>query len=344
MTHKIHKWNDIKSRYEGGSILLGNGASIAISQNFSYGSIKEKAKEIEAFSENASQVFKFFGTPDFELVLRMLWHATNVNQALDVAEDATSAAYREVRDSLIRSVQAIHPEPQGLQQSTHRAANFLSRFKHVVSLNYDLTAYWAMLLGNDEQDGHAFKDCFVAGGAFDDDWRKFSTPIPERGEERCTTVFYPHGNLALCRDQVDGEYKIKTARNKTLLDTVLDAWQSENYVPLFVSEGTSEQKRRAIGSSDYLSTVYRSVLPSLSNSLTVYGWGFGEHDVHLLKQLGKSDIRRIAVSCYKNNQRACDMARDRIQDAFARNPDIEFFDADSPGCWINDEESEQQEQ
>lgn len=54
-----------------------------------------------------------------------------------------------------------------------------------------------------------------------------------------------------------------------------------------MSEGTAEQKVKSIQGSCYLNTVYREVLTNLSSDLVVYGWGFGEHDIHLLKRIAK---------------------------------------------------------
>jgi hypothetical protein len=48
---------------------------------------------------------------------------------------------------------------------------FLRRFSTVVSLNYDLIVYWAILVSNNKL-GTWFKDCFV-NGQFDHDWERF---------------------------------------------------------------------------------------------------------------------------------------------------------------------------
>jgi len=116
----------------------------------------------------------------------------------------------------------------------------------------------------------------------------------------------------------------------------LNKWQSSEHVPLFVSEGTSLQKVNSILGSNYLRTVLREVIPSLDESLVIYGWGFGEHDEHILKALSKSNIERIAVSVYDQNQRFCDHVVGAVADHFGGRLRLEFFDAESEHCWTRD--------
>ncbi len=93
-----------------------------------------------------------------------------------------------------------------------------------------------------------------------------------------TLVFYPHGSLAVARDYLGDETKLAVDAGAAgdLLDTITLRWSSGNYVPVFVSEGTSKQKIAAIRRSHYLTNVYEEVLPSLGESLVMYGWSFDE--------------------------------------------------------------------
>ncbi|TGP46723.1 DUF4917 family protein, partial [bacterium M00.F.Ca.ET.229.01.1.1] len=102
-------------------------------------------------------------------------------------------------------------------------------------------------------------------------------------------------SLALCRDAVEQEFKVHAGGGR-LLEAILDEWRSERVVPLFVSEGTKTQKVSSIQNSYYLSTVYREVLTSQRQALTLFGWGIGEHDRHLLQRMRNSGIQRVAVS------------------------------------------------
>jgi len=329
MPHEIQTWDAISERYES-AILLGNGASISINDQFTYESLKGRAEERGHITEAVSDVFRFFGTDDFELILRVLWQAQNVNSALGTEENRTTRTYHEVRWALIEAVRSIHPPQNSVRLPIQNVSVYLRRFKHVLSLNYDLTVYWAIMVNRNNPDMHAYKDCFV-NGVFDEDWKRFSVPID--GQRSCTTVFYPHGNLALSRNLIEEERKISAVENNDLLGTILERWERGDCVPLFVSEGTTQQKIRSILGSSYLRTVLRSVIPSLEASLVVYGWGFGEHDAHIINALSRSTIERIAVSVYRGNQRFCDQVAGAIEDHFDRNVELQFFDAESEHCW-----------
>ncbi|MDC4901867.1 DUF4917 family protein, partial [Acinetobacter baumannii] len=136
---------------------------------------------------------------------------------------------------------------------------FTKNFKTIISLNYDLILYWIMMHGNDQRDGHKFKDCFISN-IFQDDWSKFRSPIGK--EKDITLVFYPHGNLSLDRNIYDEEYKISN-NGSNLLNSILKTWSRGKAVSLFISDGTAEKKLKSILSSGYLQTVNDEVLPSI---------------------------------------------------------------------------------
>jgi hypothetical protein len=311
MPHQIFQWNQISANYNRGTLLLGNGASIAVSPSFAYGSLLDHARQNGLLSHDVTSLFRFFGTQDFELILRLVWQASNVNRSLRIPDNQTHHAYLNVR-------------------SCPSMYQFLKSFDTVLSLNYDLLVYWTMTYGFNITDGHLFKDCFLGSGMFDDAWMRFREPFRERTN---TLVFYPHGSLALCRNPVEQELKIRSS-GAGLLDAILNEWESERVVPLFVSEGTMQQKVSAIQNSYYLSTVYREVLTAPRITLTLFGWGIGEHDRHLLKRMRGSGIQRVAVSVFRESQVFCNYTYQTIQDDLGP-VHVDFFDSESPDCWIH---------
>ena len=172
----------------------------------------------------------------------------------------------------------------------------------------------------------------MGGGAFDDDWQRFRQPI--RGDRSTSLVFYAHGSLVLCRNLVEKERKIHNLQDG-LLEAVLQRWQNGEVVPLFVSEGTWPQKVASIQNSYYLSTVYREVLKSQRDTLVVYGWGFAEQDIHLLQRMKDTGINRVAVSVFRGDQAYCNRVLQTIHDELGARVEVEFFDSESPGCWIH---------
>jgi hypothetical protein len=330
MPYPVVQWAEIAANYQRGTLLLGNGASIAVSPTFGYGSLLSHARGSGILEEDVQRLFDFFGTSDFELVLRLVWQASNVNRSLQIPDERTHQAYLNVRECLIQAVRDVHPPYEMVSGHLPRMYQFLRSFDTVLSLNYDLLVYWTMTYGLNIQDGHLFKDCFLGDGMFNDEWRRFRETYREQIN---TLVFYPHGSLALCRNRVEQEFKIHSA-GEGLLEAILQAWRSERVVPLFVSEGTMPQKISSIQNSYYLSTVYREVLTSPRFSLTLYGWGIGEHDRHLLKRMRSTGVQRVAVSVFRGDQVYCNYAYHVIQDDLGPTQ-VDFYDSESPTCWIH---------
>jgi len=335
MPFNIQPWNDIAALYSNKTLLLGNGASIAVDNRFNYSSIIEHARDNSFLSQDIQQLFDFFQTSDFELILRLVWQASNVNRSLQIPDERTHAAYLRVRDCLIQSVRGIHPTYQEVSYHLPAIYSFIKNFKTVVSLNYDLILYWVIMYGNSVNDKHSLKDCFVKG-FFYEDWERLREPI--NNNITTTLAFYPHGNLVLARDNVEMEFKVMVNEDNDLLESILQQWESENMVPLFVSEGTLKQKINSIQNSSYLNTIYREVFSDIGCALVIYGWDLGEHDLHILKRIASSrHVVRIAISVYGNNQAYCNRVSSIIREYFGQDVLLDFFHSNSPGCWNNAE-------
>ena len=318
------------------SLLLGNGASIAIHPGFSYETLHGVAEAQDLLS-NASKLFAKLGTTDFEHVLLACWYAEHVNIGLGTPSAIISNAYQEVRSALIESVRTVHPVHSDVSTDIKRIGVFASNFSTVVSLNYDLTLYWAMLVFNKEN-GSWFKDAFHHG-EFQTDWEYLRSPLPPAAG--VTLVYYPHGSLALARNYFGNEEKISVGPGTAsdLLETINLKWSSGNYIPVFVSEGISKQKVAAIRRSHYLTNIFEKVLPEVGVSLVVYGWSFHERDQHILEAIKANPPERLAVSVFMNQphtdqQRFCHHVLGLASQYFP-DTSVTFFDSASPGCWNN---------
>jgi len=334
MAYAIKQWEEVAPNYCGGTLVLGNGASIAVSPRFNYKNLLEHAQQANLLPGDVHRLFQLFGTNDFELILRRVWQANNINIALGIPDEGTHRAYLNVRSCLIKAVCSVHPERDEIKDCLPNIYEFIKRFDTVVSLNYDLLVYWAATYGLSFRDGHSFKDCFINDGAFSNHWKSLRTPYSPYSEESVTLVFYPHGNLILCRNAFDRELKIRSA-GEGLLNAILGEWCNEEVVPLFVSEGTVEQKTFAIQKSNYLSTVYREALVEPKTKLTIFGWSMGTHDLHLLRQMHGTGIQQVAISVFEENQGYCHHATQVIQECLGSHIRVDFFDSDSPECWIH---------
>lgn len=315
------------------TLLLGNGASIAIHNEFAYPTLHSVA-DAKGLLATTAPIFAKLGTTDFEHVLLACWYAEHVNVALGTPSADISAAYAEVRTALIQAVHSVHPVHADVAADLQRAGTFASSFPTVVSLNYDLTLYWAMLLFN-TANGSWFKDAFHHG-EFQTDWGYLRRPLPPA--TGATLVFYPHGSLSVARDYIGDETKIAVAAGD-LLETITHRWSSGHYVPVFVSEGTSKEKVASIRRSHYLTNVYEEVLPELGENLVVYGWSFDERDQHVLNAISANPPKRMAVSVFTGQSEAdqqafCHQVLKTVGQSLA-GTDVIFFDSLSPGCWRN---------
>jgi len=342
--YRIYEWEEIKGNFKH-KLLLGNGASRAVWEGFKYSSLYEEAKTAGRIDLSLTGLFSDFGTNDFEYVLRLLSQTKRVNKILRIQDGNTPRLYRKLKKTLIDTVRDIHPRHEQVKSLLLPMAQFMKGFDTVLSLNYDLLVYWAMLEGNDKY-GNWFKDGFVDEGRFDNDYHALHEPYQAEG---ATLVFYPHGNLILATEFLGNEVKLSRSGEKYLLDKILDIWDKRDYIPLFVSEGETEEKLRAIRRSNYLKTVYDYEIDSNSDSLVVYGWSFRDADEHILRGIIHGGVDRIAVSVHRssgNVQSFCETVKYKIYNMYTtlekekrkkekERCKIYFFDSESDGAWIN---------
>lgn len=345
----LYNWKDIADSYKH-TLVIGNGASIAVNPSFNYSSLYLSAKESGLVSKEANNLFEYFETKDFEYILRLLSNAHDINVALKISEDQTVKIHYAIRNALINVVQQLHVTYDQVAPVIPNVISFLEQFETVFSLNYDLILYWAILWANDNDANKYFIDCFIKNGAFEEDWQWLRKKY--KGKDT-TLVFYPHGNLALTTK--NGE-TIKISRGKIvtevenamvlisrdLMKTIQEAWKSKGSVPLFVSEGSSKQKLMAIQRNGYLNSVYESALPVNNGTITIYGWSIGDQDEHILSRLISGRPKKIAISIYKSEDwegKAFEMRNKILKIYFQKHRDapeeIMFYDSSSQGCWKN---------
>ena len=342
---KLTDWSEIEKTLKRKHLLLGNGASIAIDSRLSYHSLYEQVCNTGKLKVSLLNMFDSFKTSNFEFIMRLLLEASQVNNALNIEEDKTKNYYYELREALISTVRDIHPQYADVEPFLIPIAKFLAKFRVVFSLNYDLVVYWAMLAGNNKLGAllagdsklecQWFKDCFVNGGFKKDFQYMYYSLPPAKGS---TLVFYPHGNLFLATDIYGDELKLSRSKEDYLLEEVLSRWQEKDYLPLFVSEGITSEKYRAIARSDYLSTVYDSILRKFSGSLVIYGWSASDQDEHIFGAIDHKDINGIAISVHTKNPQ-WESHCEKIEDRLARTRHLKeiptfFFDSTCKGCWI----------
>jgi hypothetical protein len=301
----LRDWDDISDHYTD-AILVGNGASIAISRKFAYDSLFDAAP----LRDGDRDLFNALETSNFEQVLDALRIARIVDRTAGYNTSDLRRQYQRVRRSLVHAVAGIHIAWEDVPSSTLKEIrDSLSHFRTVFSTNYDLLIYWAIMA---EQDT-SFVDFFWGTGRRFDlaDATAWGNP---------TQIFYLHGGIHLVRD-TDGAARKRVSAGRNLLR----AFAAANDVPLFVSEGVAADKMQAIRRSDYLSSGYESLVNE-SETLVVFGHSLGPQDRHIRTAL--RHVTNLATSIRPRSSTAIIRDKARYIGKFP-GKQIEFFDSTS---------------
>lgn len=155
---QLEDWNVLRSSAAFDGLLVGNGASRAVWDDFGYDSLFENARTVEEkpLSPSELSVFEALQTRSFEQVLSALKSTSRVNKALAVSSAAPRNRYYAIKEALINTVHAVHI-PWRLVEASSLAtiSQELSRYRTVFTTNYDLLNYWAI-----QQQPEAITDLF----------------------------------------------------------------------------------------------------------------------------------------------------------------------------------------
>ncbi len=332
-------------RLNGATLILGNGSSISCSSNFNYKNLYEKTD----FIAEEKCIFEKFKTENFECILRKLFQASEINKVLELdPEQKVKTEYEAIRIKLIETIKSIHParENLGLPFIHNKVFNNLIKYKYIIDLNYDFILYWILSAQDEdifpsEDDEHEkypsespfdyFYDGFCCS---ENECLSFNYEYTDQCRESDakpkTGIFYPHGNLLLVRSRIDEE-TLKIISHGNLIDTVDDNWKKGN-TPLFVSEGTEDQKLRSIRSVPYLNYVYNEILGNLTEFIVIYGWSMSDCDDHLVHKIfHNKKVKKVAISIYTDGKDNDQIGREEskiIEKLKSENNalDIEFWE------------------
>ena len=116
----LEDWSALRSRIAFSAILIGNGASRAIWEDFAYDSLFENARTVEEkpLSQSELSVFDALQTRSFEQALGALKTTSRVNKALAVSSAAPRNRYYAIKEALINTIHAVHIPWRLVQPST----------------------------------------------------------------------------------------------------------------------------------------------------------------------------------------------------------------------------------
>jgi hypothetical protein len=322
-------------------LLLGNGFSRALRDDiFSYSALFDRA-DFRDLSPSARQAFDNLGTRDFEAVIRGLRNAALLLDAYTPDRSDLADAMRKdangLKGVLASTIAQNHPEcPNEISDSQFEACRaFLKHFKNIYTLNYDLLLYWAFM--------HQTNSPTVL--KHDDGFRK---PVAQDADYVCwevensdtQTMFYLHGALHLFDAGTELQKYTWINTGVRLIQQIREALDQDFY-PLIVAEGTSEQKKERIGHSGYLNRARRS-FSAITGELFIHGHSMSSADEHVLSQIEhpKSKITGLWIGLYGDPSSAgVKRILSRVQrmvhhrDAGSRPLRVSFYDATSAKVW-----------
>lgn len=324
-------------------LMLGNGFSIALRPDiFTYGSLYDNADFSAAPAVPA--LFEALGTQDFEVVIRHLIDTARVVEVyrpnLPRLISRLRADAAAIKDALVSAIARRHPDrPYDIDAAAYAACRtFLQPFSHMYTLNYDVLLYWALMQSEVDDLEIRPDDGFRHPEDSPDEpwvsWQQAHSP----------TVHYLHGALHLFDA---GSEIIKYTWSKTDVPIVEQIRQSldQGRYPLFVAEGSSDNKKSRIMHNAYLHKALRSFESCCNNgrgSLTIFGHSLAGNDQHVLRYIAKGRIRKVLVSVYGDpnspDNQAIRVNCEELTHARAaakRLPDLDiiYFDAASAHVW-----------
>lgn len=324
------------------SLLLGNGFSISLFPGvFSYSSLLKQA-EFEKDSK-VEKVFKVLNTPDFERVIRALSESSKVvpifsNTNAELVNELKTSS-EALKNTLVATITKHHPNKISEIDEKHFLScnKFLSSFKNVYTLNYDLLLYWT-LLHQDEASRREIDDGFRnPDDIFGKDYRVFDSP-------HSPTFWYMHGGLHLFDAESEIRKYVWSDTGKPIMEQVREALDKNMY-PLYVSEGTAKEKMTKINHSSYLSKALRSfegVCNYSGTELFIHGHSLDSNDDHIITKIIKGKHKRVFISLYRESEKHNydQNVIKKVESIQSRRNyryplDVIFYDATSANVWNN---------
>lgn len=324
-------------------LLTGNGFSMSYNnERFSFTSLLESAVDKGLILESSPiyQVFQEFATKDFEEVVKLLETSVRVLEKYSAISDENKETIindsKSLKKHLVEIITNNHPEKINdiTDEEFLHSTTFINKYHKVYTLNYDLLLYWSTIKLMDfiTQD-KIKKDALKPTDGFHDD-AEGNDYVIFGNDSSSQEVFYLHGALHI----FDKKYKIiKNTYSRTsiaLKEQTLQNLEQDIY-PIFVSEGTSEQKKTKIIHNAYLNHCYKSLgsIGSKQSSLVVFGTLLKTNDAHIREAILRNKVKNIyfGVASEEEINQLEDFKEALEKAHLPRN--VQFYDYRSVSIW-----------
>ena len=286
--------SDLNKKKRTKHLLLGNGFSMSYDKDiFSYNALSNFINNTE--DELLKKLFTIINTFNFEDIMRQLdiFHKLSAEFAKDKTLSSKILKARDaLKNSLVDAISALHPEhvfkipPKKSNKCAAFLKEYLDKDGHIFTTNYDLLLYWVLMRNQGQLSNFVdgFGKEYIEKEEYEPDFEPEFGDLewgPNKEDQR---VHYLHGALHLfdkgnCieKEIYDGD---------CLLQNIKERIEKKEY-PIFVTAGDGKQKLEHILHNQYLNFCYEK-LSTISGSLIILGFGFGDYDDHIIEAINKA--------------------------------------------------------
>lgn len=287
-------------------LLLGNGFSMAYNpERFSFTSLLDNAVDRGLITKTSPiyKVFTEFDTKDFEEVVKLLETSTKVLKTYGVLSKADEKKIlddsKSLKKYLVDVITNNHPDKitEISDDEFFNSASFIKNFEKVYTLNYDLLLYWSCIKLQSFIEEEQIKDSVLdISDGFYDPHEQTTDYVVFGNDNASQNIYFLHGGLHIFDKKSEIIKNTFSRTEKSLKEQTLENLNKDIY-PIFVSEGTSEQKKAKIIHNAYLNHCNKSLssIGTKNSSLVIFGTLLKRNDMHIRKAILKSNIVNIYI-------------------------------------------------
>lgn len=322
-------------------LLLGNGFSIACRPDiFRYDQLFLQA-DFSKLGARVKNVFAALDTTDFEKVIKSLRDAADLATHYGIDQANTQQMRNDadrLKELLVQTIADSHPaSPIDISDDEYAACQrFLSYFDTTYTFNYDLLLYWTHM-HHERPESVRSDDGFRTSQDDIDSGVESDYVVWESHQSHDQNMYYLHGALHIFDSGTEIQKYTWSRTGVKLIDQIREAL-NKDFFPLFVAEGTSDEKLERVRHSDYLAKALRS-FEGIGGCLFVYGHSLAENDDHYLKVLERGKIERLYIGLYGDpntpeNRKMVARAELMQERRNKKRPmHLSFYDAASVSVW-----------
>lgn len=320
-------------------LLLGNGFSIAYDKIFSFKNLFDYAvnKNLIIVNSPLYNIFFYdFKTYDFERVIKKLEESIIIYYRYHhypYYSYYLGCDINNLKNILINVLSELHPEhAASLNEFNYGyVKNFIKEYDSIFTLNYDLLLTWATL--ELEYDTNYMNNRRLK---VDDGFRRPTGNLTFIDNNSEQTIYYLHGALHIFDEGIEITKITSKYGEKSLIHQIRENILYFFKYPLFVSEGTWQNKLLKIKKNIYLNHCYNKLknlsLYNNNDSLIIFGTLLKSNDNHILEAIKQNKIKNIyiGVSSYDKIREECSHIFKEL-----KNKNLFFYDYKTSDVWGN---------